>query len=53
MVDLVVGIQSAKVTIRMPVSLSAYVIVLGDNSPSFKTEERIDENFDGNGVAWN
>ena len=50
---LVVGIQSTEVTIRMPVSLSAYVIVLGDNSPSLGTEERTDENFDGNGVAWN
>ncbi len=41
------------VTIKMPVSLSAMVIVLGDNSPSLKTESSVSVTLDENGVAWN
>ena len=50
---LVVGIGSTTATIKMPVSLSAVVIVLGDNSPSIKTEASTSEALDENGVAWN
>ena len=50
---LVVGIGDTTATIKMPVSLSAVVIVLGDNSPSIKTEASTSEALDENGVAWN
>ena len=49
---LVVGIGNTTATIKMPVSLSAVVIVLGDNSPSIKTEASTSEALDENGVAW-
>ena len=50
---LVVGIGDTRATVKMPVSLSAVVIVLGDNSPSIKTEASTSEALDENGVAWN
>ena len=50
---LVVGIGDTTATIKMPVSLSAIVIVLGDNSPSIKTESSTSVSLDENGVAWN
>ena len=50
---LVVGIGDTTATIKMPVSLSAVVIVLGDNSPSINTESSTAEALDENGVAWN
>ena len=50
---LVVGIADATATIKMPVSLSAVVVVLGDNSPSIKTESSTSAALDENGVAWN
>ena len=50
---LVVGIGDATATVKMPVSLSAMVIVLGDNSPSIKTEGSTSVTLDENGVAWN
>ena len=51
---LVVGIGDTTATIRMPASIpSALVIVLGDNSPSIKTESSTDLTLDQNGVAWN
>ena len=50
---LVVGISDTTATIKMPVSLSAVVIVLGDNSPSIKTESSTSVSLDENGVAWN
>lgn len=50
---LVVGIDGSTATIKMPVSLSAMVIVLGDTSPSVKTESSSSLKFDSNGVAWN
>ena len=50
---LVVGIGDMRATIKMPVSLSAMVIVLGDNSPSINTESSTAEALDENGVAWN
>ena len=50
---LVVGIGGTTATVKMPVSLSAVIIVLGDNSPSIKTESSTSLSLDGNGVAWN
>ena len=50
---LVVGIGGTTATVKMPVSLSAVIIVLGDNSPSIKTESSTSVSLDGNGVAWN
>ena len=49
---LVAGIGSTTATIQMPVSLSAIVVVLGDNSPSITTEKTVAEPLDKNGVAW-
>ena len=50
---LVVGIGNTTATIKMPVSLSAIVVVLGDKSPSIATEGSVSVELDGNGVAWN
>ena len=50
---LVVGIENTTATIKMPVALSGIVVVLGDNSPSIKTESSTAETLDENGVAWN
>ena len=50
---LVVGIGDTTATAKMPVLLSAMVIVLGDNSPSIKTENSTSAALDENGVAWN
>ena len=50
---LVVGIGNTTATIKMPVSLSSIVVVLGDNSPSIKTESATSASLDDNGVAWN
>ena len=49
---LVVGIGNTTATIKMPVSLSAIVVVLGDKSPSITTEGSTAEMLDENGVAW-
>ena len=49
---LVVGIGNTTATIKMPVSLSAIVVVLGDKSPSITTEGSTAEMLDDNGVAW-
>ena len=50
---LVVGIQNSTATIKMPVSLSSLVIVLGDNKPSITTQNSISTTLDENGIAWN
>ncbi len=50
---LVVGIGNTTATIKMPVSLSGIVVVLGDNSPSITTESSTTQTLDENGVAWN
>ena len=50
---LVVRIGSTTATIRMPVSLSAMVVVLGDSSPRVKNESSVAVTLDENGVAWN
>ena len=50
---LVVGIGNTTATIKMPVSHSGIVVVLGDNSPSITTESTTSVTLDENGVAWN
>ena len=50
---LVVGIGDTTATIKNPVSLTAVIIVLGDNSPSIKAEGSTSVTLDENGVAWN
>jgi len=51
---LVVGIGETSATVKMPASFSsAYLIVLGDNSPSITTESSTQQTLDKNGVAWN
>lgn len=49
---LAVGIGETSATIKIPVSLSAFIIVLGDNSPDIKTESSTTLTLDENGVAW-
>ena len=49
---LVVGIGDTTATVKMPVSISAFVVVLGDNSPSISSESSTSQTLDGNGVAW-
>ena len=49
---LVIGIGNTTATIKMPVSLSGIVVVLGDNSPSITTESSTTQTLDDNGVAW-
>ena len=50
---LVVGMGSLTATLKMPISLSAYVIVLGDNAASITTATSTTATLDANGVAWN
>ena len=50
---LVAEIGNTTATIKMPVTINALVIILGDNSPNIKTENSATETLDGNGVAWN
>ena len=49
---LVIGIGGNTAAIKMPVSLSGMIIVLGDNSPSITTESSISQTLDANGVVW-
>ena len=49
---LVVGIGDTMATVKVPVSISAFVVVLGDNSPSITTESSTSQTLDENGVAW-
>ena len=49
---LVVGIGDTTATVKMPASISAIVIVLGDNSPTIKTETSTTAELNANGVAW-
>ena len=49
---LVVGIGDTTVTVKMPVSLSAMVIVLGDSSPKITTEKTTNQVLDENGMSW-
>ena len=50
---LVVGINDTTATVKMPVSISANVIVLGSSSASIATETATSLTLDENGVAWN
>ena len=49
---LVVTMKDETATIQMPASLSAVVIVLGDNAASVTTESTASQVLDENGVAW-
>ena len=50
---LVAEIGNTTATVKMPASISsALVIVLGDNSPSVKTESATVQALDRNGVSW-
>ena len=49
---LVVGIGNQTATIKMPTSMSVYVIVLGDSSASIDNETSSSATLDENGVAW-
>lgn len=50
---LVAGIGDSTATVKMPVSLSAMVIVLGNGSKSVNSESSTSQKLDENGVAWN
>ena len=50
---LVVGIGNQTATVKMPASINALVITLGDSSPSINTESSANVTLDENGVAWN
>ena len=50
---LVAEIGGGTATIKMPASINALVITLGDSSPSITTESSVSVELDGNGVAWN
>ena len=50
---LVTTIKDTCATIKMPVSLSAYVIVLGDKSATITSESTTSGTLDENGVSWN
>ena len=49
---LVAEIGNAEVTVKMPTSMSAYVIILGDSSPDVKKETSTSQALDENGVYW-
>ena len=50
---LVAEIGGGTATIKMPASINALVITLGDSSPSITTESSVNVTLDENGVAWN
>ncbi len=50
---LIVSVGGNIATIKMPASISAKVIVLGDTSPSIGTESSTSLTLDSNGVSWN
>ncbi len=50
---LVAEIGGGTATVKMPASINALVITLGDSSPSITTESSVSVELDGNGVAWN
>lgn len=49
---LTVDIDGTSATVKMPCSMSAYVIVLGDKSASVSTATSSDATMDNNGVYW-
>ena len=50
---LVAEIGGGTATVKMPTSINALVIVLGDSSPSVTAESAVSVALDQNGVAWN
>ena len=50
---LVAEVGGGTATVKMPASINALVITLGDSSPSITTESSVSVELDGNGVAWN
>ena len=50
---LIVTIAGTTATVKMPVSLSAMVVVLGDKSAAVTTATSTSATLDTNGVAWN
>ena len=49
---LVIEIGDSTAVVKMPASINANVIVLGDNSPIINTENTVDHSLDENGVCW-
>ena len=49
---LVVKMDDTTAMIKVPLSLSAFVAVLGDSSPTITTESSTTETLDQNGVLW-
>lgn len=45
-------IAGNKITLKMPVSLNAYIIVLGDSSASVSASAQADATLNNDGVAW-
>ena len=50
---LVAEIGEGSVTVKMPASMSALVILLGDSSPDVDTKKTVSVELDQNGVLWN
>ena len=50
---LVATVGEGMATVKIPLSMSALIITLGDSSPSLTTETTVNSALDGNGVAWN
>ena len=50
---LVAEIGGGTATVKMPVSINALVITLGDSSSSIKNESSTAQTLDENGMAWN
>lgn len=50
---LTLDIEKSTVTVKAPSTFSSAIVVLGDTSPSVKTESSSSLKFDSNGVAWN
>ena len=50
---LVATIGNETATVKMPVTLSAYVVILGSNSASITSSASTSESLDANGVCWN
>jgi hypothetical protein len=49
---LVASIEGAKATVKMPVSISALIVILGDSNASVITESTSNSSLNLNGVAW-
>ena len=49
---LTIEIGDVTATIKMPSSMSAIIVVLGDSSPDIDTDDSTDKELDQNGVIW-